>query len=440
MRLHKTSLTPASRPARSAGRGKNRRRVERRRALALWAGGLAAIPLFLLAVPAGTVPGWCGLPVLAGWLWIADGWMRRPGGVPCLTWHSVSEDASWLPWAAETSVRPATLDRQLALLRQMGCTVMDTGEFIRRRRACQPVPDGTVLLHFDDGYLDNWVAAAPILRRHGMRATLFVSLEFAAPERPAPQSLDDTRRPSRWDGYLSWGEIRALDQAGKDKAGKDKVFDVQPHGVDHIRVPVSARPVGRLTRSNWKRHAWMQWAAMRGSKHDWYLAEKPPAVPAGTEIPESEAALAAPAYAGGRRESEAEYAARVRAELARCRTEFKARLGKAPALFCWPQNRTSALARRIAAEEGYMATTAGQGSNRDGEDPAVISRVHAGENTAGFKSARIDAWHFHATVRCFQGNYYWYPLILAASLCKTLHKRLKPRLQHRQPRRGTRAA
>ncbi|WP_264212630.1 polysaccharide deacetylase family protein [Leisingera thetidis] len=428
MRQHRTSLI------------RSRRTAERRWALALWGGGIAAILiswalLARSAVPAGTLPGWCGLPVLAGWLWVADGWMRRRGGLPCLTWHSVSEDAAWLPWAAETSVRPETLDRQLSLLRQMGCTVMDTGDFIRRRRACQPVPAGTVLLHFDDGYLDNWVAAAPILRRHGMRATLFVSLEFAAPDRPAPQTLDDTARPARWDGYLSWGEIRALDQAGPGK-----VFDVQPHGVDHIRVPVGPRAVGRLTGENWKRHAWMQWAAMRGSKHDWYLPENPPAVPAGTVIPESEAALAAPAYAGGRRESEADYTARVRAELARCRTEFKARLGKAPELFCWPQNRTSALARRIAAEEGYLATTAGQGANRAGEDPAVISRVHVGENAAGFASARIDAWHFRATVRCFQGNHYWYLVILAAGLSKKLHKRLQQRARRTQRRRGARPA
>ncbi|WP_052249041.1 polysaccharide deacetylase family protein [Leisingera sp. ANG-Vp] len=401
----------------------------------IWACGVAAILLFWLAVPAGAWPRWSVLPALAGWLWIADGWMRRPGGVPCLTWHSVSADASWLPWASETSVRPETLDRQLALLRQMGCTAMDSATFIRRRRAGDPVPAGTVLLHFDDGYLDNWVAAAPILRRHGMCATLFVSLEFAAPERPAPQSLDDTPWPSRWDGYLSWGEIRALDQPGPDK-----VFDVQPHGINHIRVPVGPHAVGRLTRGNWKRHAWMQWAAMRGSKHDWYRAEKPPAVPAGTAIPESDAALAAPAFTGGRFESEAEYAARVGAELARCRTEFKARLGKVPDLFCWPQNRTSGLARRIAAEEGYLASTAGNGSNREGEDPAVISRVHAGENAAGFRSARLDAWHFRATVRCFQGNHYWYLLILAASLSKALHKRLNLRPQRRQQRRGARTA
>lgn len=422
MRRHNTSLAGGCRKA------------QRRRALVLWGAGIAAILIAWLlpalgALPAENVPAWTGLPALAGWLWIADGWMRRRGGVPCLTWHSVSADASWLPWAAETSVRPETLDRQLSQLQRMGCTAMDTAEFIRRRRACLPVPAETVLLHFDDGYLDNWVAAAPILRRHRMRATLFVSLEFAAPDRPAPLTLEDTSWPDCWDGYLSWGEIRAL-----DRDSPDKVFDVQPHGVDHTRVPVGPRAVGRLTRENWKQHAWMQWAAMRGSKHSWYLPEAPPAVPEGTAIPESDAALAAPAFADGQLETRAEYTARVRAELARCRTEFKARLGKAPVLFCWPQNRTSSLARRIAAEEGYLATTAGQGCNRAGEDPAVISRVHVGENTAGFASTWVDAWHFHATVRCFQGNAYWYLVILAAGFSKAVHKRLRAR-RHRSRQR-----
>lgn len=218
------------------------------------------------------------------------------------------------------------------------------------------------------------------------------------------------------------------------------MFDVQPHGVDHIRLPAGPAEVGRLSQGNWRRHAWMQWAAMRGSKHDWYRAASPPAVPAGTAIPESEAALAAPAYLDGRYESTAEYSARVRAELSRCRQEFRTRLAKDPLLFCWPQNRTSELARRIAAAQGFLATTGGSGDNGPETDPSVISRVHVGENAAGFVSARIDGWHFRATVRCFQGNFYWYPLILAASLSKAVHKRLRPRRDRQRPAVRRRAA
>lgn len=395
------------------------RKAQRIRRAGLWAFGIFAILSVWARLPAGMVPNWLGFLALGCWLVFADKWMRRPGGIPCLTWHSVSADASWLPWARQTSVRPEILDRQLSILRRAGCRSMDTVEFVRRRRAGRPVPDDTVLLHFDDGYLDNWVAAAPILQRYGMRATLFISLDFVAPNRPPPENLATTNRPIRWDGYLSWAEIKAL-----DRGAFGGVFDVQPHGVDHTRVPVSQAAVGELTRYNWKRHAWMQWAAMPGNKHDWYTDELPAAVPLGTPIPESEAALAARACWNGRRETGEEYAARVRRELQQCRDAFEARLGKTPGIFCWPQNRCSDTARRIAAETGYLATTAGKGANRPGENPQIISRVHVGERTAGFEWPWFDGLYFRATVRCFQGNNYWYFLIATAGFMKAAQARL----------------
>ncbi len=393
------------------------RKAARRRAVAIWAGGIAGLGALAALAPSAGIPAAAPLAALPLWLWLADRkWMRRPGGIPCLTWHSVSRDPSWLPWAAETSVTPETLDRQLRCLSEMGCKPMDTVDFVRRRLSGKPVPPETVLLHFDDGYLDNRVAAAPILRRHGMRATLFVSLDFIEPDRPPVPSLDDTDTPPRWDGYLSWAELAEL-----DAGGFGGVFDVQPHGVDHGRVPTGPRVVDRLTEGNWRRLAWMQWAAMPGAKHGWYRATSPPAVPLGTPVPESEAALAAPAWDGQASETEAAYAERVRRHLRACREAFQAHLGKVPTLFCWPQNRCSALARRIAAEEGYLATTAGRGANREGENPAIISRVHVGERMAGFRWPWMDDLVFRAIVRCFQGNHYWYLVLIAARLLKAAH-------------------
>lgn len=409
------------------------RKHERRRAVAIWGMGLLAIcAAFVLALAvglrAGPVAAAAGSALLV-WLVLADRlWMRRPGGVPCLTWHSVSADAGWLPWADAISVRPETLDRQLALLGRMGLRAMDSVEFCKARRAGKPVSPDTVLLHFDDGYLDNWVAAAPILQRHGMRATLFVSLDFIAPERDAPLTLADTTHPPRWDGYLSWGEIAAL-----DAGAFGGVFDIQPHGVDHGRVPVGPRIVDRLSAQNWRRLAWMQWAEMPGDKHDWYRAQTPPARPLGTPVPESDGALAAPALTPDGRESRAAYAARVRRDLRACRTALRARLGKEAALFCWPQNLTSDLARDIAAQAGYLATTAGKGSNRCGEPAAILSRLHVGERVGGFACDWLDDLVFRAGVRCFQGNHYWYLAILGANLIARVHGRLSAPLR-RAPR------
>jgi len=187
----------------------------RRRAVAIWSAGVLAILAAGVAAravgaPGGLVAGGV-LAGLAAWLLWQDRFMRTTGGIPVLTWHSVSRDAGWLPWAEATSVTPETLDRQLALLRRMGCQSMDSVEFVRRRMAGATVPPETVILHFDDGYLDNWVAAAPLLARHDMRASLFVSLDFIAPPRPVPATILDPGAVLRWDGYLSWDELRALD-------------------------------------------------------------------------------------------------------------------------------------------------------------------------------------------------------------------------------------
>lgn len=411
------------------------RKAGRRRAVLLFTGIVIAVPVAVQLLTAGAGGGaawlltvWLILAALA----LADPLLRPRDGVPVLTWHSVSRKAGWNPWAENITVQPETLDRQLALLRRKGFRAMDSRAFVEHRRRGEDLPADTVVLHFDDGYLDNWIAAAPLLAHHGMVATLFVSLDFVAPDRPLSGCLvapSGTRSPAEaayagpWDGYLSWREIEAL-----DKGAFGGVFDVQPHGVDHGRVPVSDRVEDRLTPHNWRRLAWVQWAHMPGDKHDWYRAEIPPKRPLGTPVPESDGALAARAWLSkGALESQAAYEARVRRDLSLCRRAFRDRLSKTPKIFCWPQNRSSAAARRVAAELGYAATTGGRGRNARSEPADTISRLHVGERYAGFDSARIDDLAFYASVRCFQGNHYWYPVLIAVRLIKLAHARLRPR-------------
>lgn len=384
----------------------------------------AIVALVLLALAAGIA----ALPVLAAgafgltaWIALADRFMRPLDGVPCLTWHSVSEDARWLPWARDISVRPETLDRQLDILSRSGATVMDMVEFLRTRREGRPLPPRPVLLHFDDGYRDNWLAAAPILARHGMRATMFVSLDFIAPPATGRNGVPGVDGPAGWDGYLTWDEIRAL-----DKGAFSGAFDIQPHGVDHARVPIGPRAVDRLTEANWRRLAWVQWRAMPGPKHDWYAHDAPPAVPLGSEVPESDGALAARAWTGSGIETEDEYAARVRADLERCRAAFRRELGKTPEIFCWPENLTSPKAREIAAELGFLATTGGRGANRPGEPAQVISRVHVGERAGGFDWPWLDDLAFRATVESFRGNHYWSLVVAGVGLIRRLHGPIAP--------------
>ena len=375
-----------------------RRRDDRKRRVRAWsacaaAGGIAAASLWLM------LGGWAGaasaVAALLCGLSVGHRFMVAPRGIPILTYHSVSPDAAWLPWADEISVHPETLRNHLSAMRAMGCEIVSTRQLVEARLQGGALPRRPVVLHFDDGYFNNWVHAAPLLRRAAAPATFFASLDFVAPG-------DEARRSSNGDdsGYLNWAELAALDA--------EALFEVEPHGVDHGRVAVSDRPVGTLTAENWRSLAWMQWAEMPGPKHDWYLHDEPPAVPLGASVPESEGALASPAFRSGHRESAAEYRARVAAHLTRCIEEFAARLGRRATVFCWPENRVSATARDIAAAAGYRATTGGEGRNTASEAPAVLSRIHAGDRALGFRFGPAERLHIRAVIGLFEGNHYWY--------------------------------
>lgn len=387
-----------------------RRRADRNRRVRAWAalaGGGAAGGLALWLLVGGGTGAALGLALLAAALAAGHRLMIAPPGVPILTYHSVSPDPTWLPWASEIAVHPETLRAHLAEMARMGCEIVSSRRLVDARRGLAALPRRPVVLHFDDGYLDNWLYAAPILRAAGAAATFFASLDFVAPG-AAPRVPGDDHR-----GYMNWAELAALEA--------DPLFDVEPHGVDHGRVPITARVVGRLNAANWRSLAWLQWASMPGSKHDWYLAQTPPAVPLGAPVPESEGALAVPALG----ESRAEYRARVERDLGRCLETFEARLGRRPVLFCWPENRVSATGREVAAALGYLATTAGEGRNAAAEPWAVLSRIHAGDRALGVRWLAAERLRIRATIGLFEGNHYWYLVAAPMDLCRRLVLRLR---------------
>lgn len=51
-------------------------------------------------------------------------------------------------------------------------------------RQNQPIPAGSVAITFDDGFLDNYTVAYPILRKYGVPATFFVTTDFVDRNQP----------------------------------------------------------------------------------------------------------------------------------------------------------------------------------------------------------------------------------------------------------------
>lgn len=92
--------------------------------------------------------------------------MTRARNVPVLMYHHIT------PAAGMICTTPDLFDDQLAGLVRQGWRSLSAAQF-EAFLAGEPVPERSLLITFDDGYLNNWVYAHPILKRHNMTAILF---------------------------------------------------------------------------------------------------------------------------------------------------------------------------------------------------------------------------------------------------------------------------
>jgi len=379
----------------------------------------------LCGLVAGAVGVTLGLPALglvlalAGFLlaWRA---LRKPGGVPILVYHSVSPDAGWLPWARNISVRPEVLDIHLRTLRRDGWNIVSTEDLVAARANGASLPPQAVVLQFDDAYLDNYLFAAPILRRHNAPATIFASVDFVEPGE-VPRGADRSCGPEAWQGYMNVAELRHLDA--------DPLFAVEAHGTNHARIPVSDRTSG-LVGLDWKRHAPLTWATDPENKSRWFEAvTPPPSLRPDASLPETDSALAGRWWRDGSAEDEAAFRARVSQMLSQAYRELAALLDRAPRVMAWPFDRFDPVSVDAAQEAGFVAVTGGRQDNRredhvPGNGPVILSRVHLQDRAFGGGPLWLEALALRARVNTAAGWLVWHPVTALANRLR--RRRLGP--------------
>jgi peptidoglycan/xylan/chitin deacetylase (PgdA/CDA1 family) len=140
----------------------------------------------------------------------ADG-VPRTADVPILMYHYISAP----PSASDRiryglSVSPETFEAQLNLLRDQGFSTITLRELYEHLATGAALPENPIVLTFDDGYLDNYTNAFPLLQKYNMRGTFFVLTGPA-----------DDGNPQ----YLTWDMIQAMSAAG---------MDIQLHAREHL--------------------------------------------------------------------------------------------------------------------------------------------------------------------------------------------------------------
>jgi len=251
--------------------------------------------------------------------------MNQAQTVPVLMYHHVS------PSEGSITSSPANFEDQLAWFARHGWKSLTTDEFAGHL-AGKPVPARSMLITFDDGYLDNWVYAYPLLKKYGFRAVVFLVTSWvgegpvrkvlgqgALPATPGHVECERVISQGRSDEViLRWSEIEAMQADG--------TFEFHSHTDTHTR---------------------------------WDLCE-----------PDRKNDL-------------------MTQEIAQSRATLQQRLGHVSEHFCWPQGYFDADYVRIAKDAGfrYLYTTQAFGQNRAGTDPAGIYRF-AVRNTTGASVGR----------------------------------------------------
>ena len=99
--------------------------------------------------------------------------LAKKQGAVILMYHSVTNSADVDYIDPSYGIDCAVFDKQMAYLSR-SCNVIRLAELVLLLDQQQKIPPRTVVITFDDGYLNNLQTAAPILKKYGLPATIYL--------------------------------------------------------------------------------------------------------------------------------------------------------------------------------------------------------------------------------------------------------------------------
>lgn len=163
-----------------------------------------------------------GMLALTTWLG-SPGLVQAADSAVILMYHRFGETSF-----PSTNIRLEQFETHIQELTSGPYTVLPVPEIVAAIREGRPLPDRTIGITIDDGYLSVYAEAFPRLREAGLPFTVFVS-------------TDPVDR--KFSGFMTWDHIREMRDAG---------VTIGAHTSTHLHMPANllARNRADLTKSN----------------------------------------------------------------------------------------------------------------------------------------------------------------------------------------------
>ncbi|MEZ4686860.1 MAG: polysaccharide deacetylase family protein [Bacteroidia bacterium] len=310
--------------------------------------------------------------------------------LPILYYHSVADHAQQGLWTF-LSCPVRIFEKQMAWLAKNGWYGCHWDELRDHLEGKKALPEKSVMLHFDDGFLDNWTIAHPILEKYKLKYSVLATPDF----------VSKVEQEGDW-GYLSKKQIKAMVDSG--------LADFQAHGYTHTWYPKSDRLVDIFDGKQHMPH--LMWNIYPEGKPKW-LQRWPGGVVEGYPVFEFEKSLAnerafipnddfvrvatqqfdpskskaenleaaqklAEDYRKkdqlGRYESDEERLARIERELLGTKKELEAITGKPVEYLVYPGGGHTEETDRLAFEYGYKLLSKGTTPNAFGSKLRHVQR------------------------------------------------------------------
>lgn len=161
---------------------------------------------------------------LSGWVIYSLWRYLRATSVPVLCYHHVAEAEDDDPGGL--FVTPQRFNDQMGYLRKSGHSPVTLDQLYDHVTGGVELPEYPVVVTFDDGYLDNWSYAFPLLQHFDVPAAIFVITSRVEDGDPRPnlddvqedglarEVLDQSVQEAGAAAYLNWSELSRMRASG----------------------------------------------------------------------------------------------------------------------------------------------------------------------------------------------------------------------------------